>query len=54
LQNNHYAHEIKEITSFNKKDCEILLDFDFYILLVEVDVSRFVSVMTSLVCKSNY
>ena len=43
--------------SFNKDDYEILVDFDFYILLlllVEVDVSRFVSVTTSLVYKSNY
>jgi len=51
------THVIKKIMSFNKYDYEILVDFDFYILLlllVEVDVNRFVSVTTSSVCKSNY
>jgi len=40
--------------SFNKEDYEILIDFDFNILLVEVDVSRFVSVATSPVYNNNF
>jgi len=35
LQNDCYAHKIKENISFNKDDYEILLYFDFYILLVD-------------------
>jgi len=54
LKNDHYAHEIKEIMSFNKEDYENLLDFDLYILLVKVDVSTFVSVTTSLVYNNNF
>jgi hypothetical protein len=36
LQNDHYAHKIKEIISFNIDDYEILLYFNFYILLVDL------------------
>jgi len=32
-------YKVKKLVSFNKDDFEILLEFDFYILLV--DVSRF-------------
>jgi len=35
LQNDYYTLEIKEIMSFKKDDNEILLYFNFYILLVE-------------------
>jgi len=31
-------YEIKEIMSFDKDDCEILLDFDFYILLLDMTI----------------
>jgi len=43
--------------SFNKDGYEILVDFDFYILLllpVEVDVSRFVLVSTLPMYKRNF
>ena len=36
MQNDHYAHKIKEIMSFNKDDYEILQYFNFYILLVDI------------------
>ena len=36
MQNDHYAHKIKEITSFKEDKYEILLYFNFYILLVEI------------------
>jgi len=36
LQNDQYAHEIKEIMSFKEDDYEILLYFNFYILLLDV------------------
>jgi len=36
LQNDHYAHKIKKIMSFNKDDYKILLYIDFYILLVDI------------------
>ena len=32
-------YKVKKLVSFNKDDFEILLEFDFYILLV--DVSRY-------------
>jgi len=35
LQNDRYAHKIKEIMNFKADDYEILLYFDFHILLVE-------------------
>jgi len=35
LQNDHYEHKIKEIMSFKDDDYEILLYFNFYILLVD-------------------
>jgi len=38
LQNDDYAHKIKEIISFKEDDYEILLYFNFYILLVETQV----------------
>jgi len=36
LQNDHYAHKIKEIVSFNEDGYEILLYFNFHILFVRV------------------
>lgn len=36
LQNDYYAHKIKEILSFNKDDYKISLDFNFYKLLVDI------------------
>jgi len=38
LQNDHYAHKIKEIMSFKEDDYEILMYFNFYILLVDIVV----------------
>jgi len=35
LQNDNYAHKIKEIMSFKEDDYEIFLYFNFHILLVE-------------------
>jgi len=36
LRNDGHAHKIKETMDFNKDDYEILLYFDFYILLLEI------------------
>jgi len=36
LQNDNYAHKIKEIMSFKEDDYKILLYFNFYILLVDI------------------
>jgi len=36
LQNDHYAPKIKEIMSFKEDDYEILLYFNFHILLVDI------------------
>ena len=35
LQNDDYAHKIKKIMSFKEDNYEILLYFNFYILLVD-------------------
>jgi len=35
LQNDHYAHKIKEIMSLKEDNYEILLYFNFHILLVD-------------------
>jgi len=35
LQNDDYAHKIKEIINFKEDNYEILLYFNFYILLVD-------------------
>jgi len=41
LQNDDYAHKIKEIISFKEDDYEILLYFNFYILLVDtISISK--------------
>ena len=34
MQNDDYAHKIKEIISFKEDDYEILVYFNFYILLI--------------------
>jgi len=39
LQNDDYAHKIKEIMSFKEDNYEILLYFNFYILLVDSQVT---------------
>jgi len=38
LQNDQYAHEIKEIMSFKGDDYEILLYFNFYIYILLLDI----------------
>jgi len=39
LQNDDYAHKVKEIISFKEDDYEILLYFNFYILLVDIKIN---------------
>jgi len=41
LQNDRYVRKIKKIMSFKENDYEILMYFDFYILLFLYIVSRF-------------
>ena len=41
MQNDRYVRKIKKIMSFKENDYEILMYFDFYILLFLYIVSRF-------------